>query len=293
MSCLLCEAEAARSVPYPGAQSPAARQLELSKIAICATCGFGRASPCPDQATLDRFYGSGSYWHGSTNSYQLAHERVQAGMRVQRCRALLPPQAGLRVLDVGAGHGFIAEALEGLGRVSAYDFVEPDDSAARYIEQSSRAFPCRRVSVPSSAGGQYDVLFLNHVLEHVADPEIFLRGLLRQLRPGALAYVETPLADQRFKLDVFPHVLFFTLGAMRALGDRLGVETLAVEAFGRMYRESGRQLGRKLAAAAFQLAVRSRMRSLQTLIDRAIWSYRVQPDGVWLRWMFRPGSPRE
>jgi 2-polyprenyl-3-methyl-5-hydroxy-6-metoxy-1,4-benzoquinol methylase len=292
VTCLLCGAAAGRRIGYPGAESVGARELELGAIAVCGKCGFGRAEPCPDQPRLDRFYASGSYWHGSHNPYQMAHERVQAFVRVRRCMLLLPPGGALRVLDVGAGHGFIAEALERVGRVAAYDFIEPDDAAARYIAQRERAFPRNRL-VRLADGGRYDVLFLNHVLEHVADPAAFLQATLPQLKAGALAYVETPLADQRFKRDVFPHVLFFTPDAVRALGQRLGVATLAVEAFGRMHVESGRQIARKLADAAFQLTVRSGVHSLQTLIDHAIWSYRVQPDGVWLRWLFRPASPKE
>jgi len=283
---MLCGANV-RRIAYPGAAAPAAQALGLDGIAVCEGCGFGRAAPCPDQARLDRFYASGSYWHGSPNPYQMAHERVQATLRVRRCLTLLPPGGELRVLDVGAGHGFIAGSLEGTGRVAAYDFIEPDDSAARHIEQAARRFPRRRLMTLDGGAGRYDVLFLNHVLEHVADPGVFLRGLLRHLEPGALVYVETPLSDQRFKADVFPHVLFFTPGAFALLGKRLGVETLAVEAFGRL---QGSALKQKLADIAFRAAVHSGIFALQEAIDRAVWRYRVQPDGVWLRWLFRRGS---
>lgn len=283
--CPACGGTLEQRIAYPGAKSAAARSLGLTGIEFCSACGFGRAAPCPDQSELDRFYASGAYWHGSTNPYQMAHERVQAATRVRRCQPLLPGGGGLRVLDVGAGHGFIAQSLAPLGRVAAYDFIEPDDDAARGIAAASSAFPRRRVE---RADGRYDLLFLNHVLEHVADPRAFLRSLLEHLNPGALAYVETPLADHRFKADVSPHVLFFTPEAFAALGERLGVATLAVEAFGRMPRS---ELAHKFADVAFRVAVRSRIARLQALIDRAIWGYSVGPDGVWLRWMFMKRSP--
>ena len=284
--CLLCGESAVHHIAYPGAAAPAARELGLEGIALCNTCGFGRAAPCPEQARLDDFYSSGSYWHASTNPYQMAHERVQATVRVQRIAPLMPATQGLRVLDVGAGHGFIAGALEDVGRVTAYDFIEPDDSAASHIVAGTRAFPRRRLSNLDEAAN-YDVLFLDHVLEHVADPEDFMRGLLGHLEPNALAYVETPLADQRFKSDVFPHVLFFTAPAIAALGKRLGAETIAIEAFGRM---PGFALAHKFADVAFRAAVRSGMFVVQEAIDRAIWGYRVARDGVWLRWIFSKGS---
>jgi SAM-dependent methyltransferase len=281
VNCLLCGADVSLSIAYPGAEGPAARELGLSEIAVCRRCGFGRAAPCPDQARLDRFYASGSYWHGSHNRYQMAHERVQAEMRVSRCASLLPSGNALRVLDVGAGHGFIADSLARLGRVAAYDFIEPDEGAARRIASSATAFARRRVHC---AAGAYDLLFLNHVLEHVADPEAFLRNLLPHLNPAALVHVETPLADYRFKPDVFPHMLFFTADAFAALGERLGVQTVAVEAFGKM---SGSLLVQKLADLAFRIAVRSGSNTLEQIVDHAIWRYRVAPDGVWLRWLFR------
>src|SRR5215204_3880912 len=123
--CAICGAAQLQRMPYPGR----AEALRLEAICVCADCGAGSAVPAPDQATLDRFYASGAYWHVSAGQAQRAHEASQAWLRVEHVRRFTPRRA-LAVADIGAGHGGIAGALGALAEVSRYAFVEPDERAA-------------------------------------------------------------------------------------------------------------------------------------------------------------------
>jgi len=244
--------------------------------------------PLPDQAVLDRFYDSGAYWQGTgDNLLQQAHERAQSELRVRYCLARRTAQTPISVLDVGAGHGWTADWLARYlpGNVARFDFVEPDERNAARILRKSVPFPVARIPSLAAAAGRYDLVFLNHVLEHMADPIAATVQVASRLTATGFAYVETPHSDYRFKDDVFPHVFFFTPKALAVLGERLGVRTAACETFGRMPapRLSPTGLMQRVAARALRMA---KSAPLQRVLDRIVWRYAPCDDGIWLRWIF-------
>jgi 2-polyprenyl-3-methyl-5-hydroxy-6-metoxy-1,4-benzoquinol methylase len=285
--CPICGSGELRRVPYPGG----GKGLHLEAILLCGQCGAGSASPLPDQQRLDHFYASGAYWHASAGRAQRAHEASQAWLRVANVRDLAPRRA-LAVADIGAGHGGIPRALSALGvNVSRYAFVEPDERAAADIRGLRPPFAVERSASLSVLRGPFDLLFLNHVLEHVAEPLVFLKQAAGLLSSDGVVYVETPYADYRFKDDVFPHVFFFTPRSLALLGEQLGARTLACESFGRLPAPRWSPVGfvQRFAGRALP---RVQHAGLQRLLDRVIWRYSPCDDGIWLRWVFSAGQVR-
>ena len=285
--CPICGAGALQRLSYPGGSGQAST-LRFDAILLCKQCGTGTAAPRPEQITLDRFYASGVYWPAALAAPQRAHEASQAWLRVERVRRLIGSGA-LAVADIGAGHGGIARACAALGvPVSRYVFVEPDDRAAAAIGSLNLPFAAERVLSLGELRGPFDLLFLNHVVEHVADPVQFLSEAVAQVAAGGTVYVETPHADYRFKDDVFPHVFFFTPAAFAVLGERLAVRTLACESFGRLPapRLTAVGLAQRVAARALPLAVRTGWEAAQRVLDRVVWRYAPAAEGIWLRWVF-------
>jgi 2-polyprenyl-3-methyl-5-hydroxy-6-metoxy-1,4-benzoquinol methylase len=290
-ACPVCGAGTFRRLRYPDAGG-AAGTLRLEAILVCERCGTGTAVPRPEQATLDRFYASGTYWHSSSGAAQRAHELSQGWLRVERVQGFAAGGA-LAVADIGAGHGGIPRACAGLGvRVARYAFVEPDERAAADIGSLALPFAIERASSLSELRGPFDLLFLNHVLEHVADPLRFLEQAVAQVSSGGTVYVETPHADYRFKDDVFPHVFFFTAQALAHLGERLAVRTLICESFGRLPAARLTPLGlvQRFAARALAIAARAGWQKSQRVFDRVLWRYAPAADGIWLRWIFSVGT---
>lgn len=287
-ACLFCGGACASEVAYPGAQDGG--PIACRTIAICATCGGGTAQPRPTQEALDRYYESGAYWHATGGPAQRAHSESQAWMRVERLRPLLTGVGGLKVADIGAGHGGIAMALEGQAvPIGSYEYVELDAAASSVVGALPLSFPVTSRARVADLGCDLDLVFLNHVIEHVAEPVSFLETVLQHLAPGALAYVETPHADHRFKADVFPHLSFFTPDSMRRIGDSLGVQTLACETFGHWLspRATPRGLVQRMAARGLAACAPLGWGTLDRALDRAIWGYAPDASGIWLRWILR------
>lgn len=286
--CPACGAAFDTRSPYPG--PPAGRYtLHFSEIAVCAQCGLGMALPAHTQAALDAFYAAGTYWNEAVgrSSAQVLHERNQCRHRVAHALRAHERGTALRVLDIGAGHGWTAHWLERESRatLAAFDFIEPDDGCSREILTRASGYRTTRVLSLGRAEPGYDVIFLNHVLEHVADPLECVLEVRRLLAPDGVAYFEMPHADQRFKADVFPHTWFFTPEALERLATRAGVTEIMRESFGRMPARAGADLAWRIA---FRASAQLGLADAAGIFDDRIWRYEARADGIWLRWLVRP-----
>ena len=110
--------------------------------------------------------------------------------------------AGLRALDVGCSTGFIAAELAAAGaRTSGVDIDEPGVSRARARFGREVDFRVARGDALPFADGSMDVVVLNHIYEHVVDPDAVVADIHRVLAPGGLLYLG---AGHKYQL-VEPH----------------------------------------------------------------------------------------
>jgi SAM-dependent methyltransferase len=252
------------------------------------------ALPRHRQDELDAYYATGAYWSDAVGDSQVQnlHERNQCRHRARLALDLLRGKTDLRVLDVGAGHGWTHYWLEALrpGALAAFDFVEPDDARSHEIVARHASTPAARVPSLWQARGGYDLIFLNHVLEHVADPLICVAQVVDLLTEDGIAYFEVPHADQRFKRDVFPHTWFFTLPGLSRLAGRVGVKEVLRETFGRLPTSGAVDL---LNRIAFRMSAVLGFANLAGAFDDRLWRYERSGDGIWLRWVIgRPEAGR-
>jgi len=120
----------------------------------------------------------------------------------------LPSDA--RVLDWGAGPGYLTYALESLGqKLTYYDFVYEHDAYNFVLSQLS----CEKVFIGDEQvrlpfeDGSFDAVISFGVLEHVPDMPGSVAEALRVLRPGGLLFVYH-----------FPNTFSWTEALAKALG---------------------------------------------------------------------------
>lgn len=95
--------------------------------------------------------------------------------------------AGARVVDVGGGPGYFADAFRAAG--ARYAGIDPDageltargDAPEGFLRASGLALPL--------ADGALDVCMSSNVLEHVPDPERMASEMLRVVRSGGLVWL--------------------------------------------------------------------------------------------------------
>ncbi len=291
-SCLLCGGVKLVRTPYPKKGSEKA-DITFENVAVCQDCGFGRAEPVLSQKQLDEFYEKGLYWEKPVHlPTLLAHQKVQAQYRVKKCINFLRSKTGVSVLDIGAGQGHILEWLAhyfGFDKLK-YDFIEPDPTLSKKIVDSGLVKNVNKISVMALRPNQYDVIFLNHVIEHVEDPIEFLSLILKSLKHDGVCYIETPCRDDLLKEDVFPHTLFFTPESYKKLAEKLSVKISDVRTFGSKISicpTEQRKFINKVIFRLFHISANKNIWPLISRLDSLIFQYAKPADGIWVSAFFR------
>lgn len=142
---------------------------------------------------------------------------------------------GKHVVEVGAGGGhFLARLCEiGDNRGTGFDPSHDADHADPAL--GGRVRVVRGEFSAETAGERVDLLCCRHVLEHIAEPRAFLRGLRRALegQPDAVVYFEVPdsylILRQLSIWDViYEHCGYFVPESLRAMFEGCGFEVLDV-----------------------------------------------------------------
>jgi SAM-dependent methyltransferase len=95
-----------------------------------------------------------------------------------------------RILDAGCGRGEFLSAFKGLG----YDVAGVDISpkAPDFAPEYSVAVTALGVGDLPFPADSFDYAFSKSVVEHLRDPDAFLTGIFREIRPGGRAIIMTP-----------------------------------------------------------------------------------------------------
>jgi ubiquinone/menaquinone biosynthesis C-methylase UbiE len=124
----------------------------------------------------------------------------EAGQRYLHARCLKPYAAllesrirpGALVLDAGCGAGSGSALLAGAeAAVHAVDSSHADVVRSRDTCPDLKAVTADVCQLPYR-DGRFDLVISSHVLEHLAQPELYLSEIRRVLAPGGLLWLATP-----------------------------------------------------------------------------------------------------
>jgi len=163
------------------------------------------AGPSIDPADVARFSAQAAEWWDAKGPFAPLHRfnparlgfvRDRAAERFGRDPRTRAPFAGLTLLDVGCGGGLMAEPMRRLGfDVTAIDASTENIGTARaHAAQMGLDIAYRAATVEqleADNAGPFDVVLTLEVIEHVADPEAFVRTCARLVKPGGMLVVAT------------------------------------------------------------------------------------------------------
>ncbi|MHC5020686.1 MAG: class I SAM-dependent methyltransferase [Planctomycetota bacterium] len=143
----------------------------------------------------------------------------------------MPYRGQGRWLDVGCGGGARLHRWSHLEPAFQPHGLERDQGAVDRARELG--FDVQRTDFPATGleGGQYDVVTLNHVLEHIPDPMAALREIRRLLAPGGCAVIAVPnragvwakwLGPDWVALDLPRHLYHFSPASLRRAAERTG-----------------------------------------------------------------------
>jgi SAM-dependent methyltransferase len=177
---------------------------ELVEIVVCDSCGMCFSDIAVTQDSLDTAYAEHSKY-ADTSMY--AEKTVDVDLPTEapwdldrlegtaRWLATRIPVTA-RVLDAGCATGALVRFLQGAG-FSDIVGLDPSPVAATAVERTTgvRAV-AGSIFRPPGDLGDFDLVVLSHVLEHLLDVQGAVGGLRSLVKLGGLVYVEVPDAER-------------------------------------------------------------------------------------------------
>lgn len=141
---------------------------------------------------------------------------------------------GKRVLEIGAGRGYLLRCLQEKGADCIG--IEPGTANAPHwkrhgVRVIADAYPSPQLT------GSFDLILAYAVLEHIADPDDFLASLVGKLRPGGIIALSVPDCTPFIRAGdpsmlLHEHYLYFTAQSLACLIQNAGLQCLTVERAG-------------------------------------------------------------
>jgi len=223
------------------------RVNQIYRIVKCRQCGLSFTNPMPLSGGHDaagQVYDGWEYHDIFRKNPDRALEMARLEMRLQiqfwRGRRVLPAKPG-RLLDLGCGAGRIPAAAQEAGWEAIG--LEVDEKAFAYTAKlwnlDIRPVVLAEAGFPKNS---FDWVRARYVLEHLADPAMILKEVLRVLKPGGIFTIDVPNQEGFFSrlriirgqgkgmgqvygyLDPPLHVIGYSPRTMKRLLERCGFE---------------------------------------------------------------------
>jgi 2-polyprenyl-3-methyl-5-hydroxy-6-metoxy-1,4-benzoquinol methylase len=189
---------------------------------------------------------------------RLALAVPQVRLRAAYSLLLVPPmRPSGKLLDIGCGNGRFLAVMSALGwQVHG---IEPDERSAEIARQESGAQIGPALDATQYPGAYFDVITMNHALEHVADPVQVLRRCFGLCRPGGLIGVVVPnwralghrlFGRQWYALEPPRHAVMYEPVTLGRILERAGfhiesMRTTSVREWAIAWRKSSRSRTRR------------------------------------------------
>jgi SAM-dependent methyltransferase len=223
-ACHLCGGWLQKIATYPIAEqvtSDCRPWRGENRLACCSICGVVQ-KPVSSAwlEEIHRIYGTYSLYDQGEGTEQPSFDTATGGVMGHSSRIISwlnkysrLPETGT-LLDIGCGEGVF---LKYFGRSHpGWRLTGMEvDARNRLFVESIPGVTRMHVGSIESLDQKFDLIVMINVLEHVPNPEVFLRGLLKKLNPNARLLLQVPdLSTSPFDLLVADHCSHFSAAAL-------------------------------------------------------------------------------
>jgi len=210
----------------------------------CEICGFKHIIPLFEETQKQEFY-SEKFYSIEKENYIDNHQRdkhwwlIEYNEKYDFFEESIKDSSTRKILDIGSGPGFFLKA----GKDRGWDVtgVEPGKLAYEYSKHDLRLnvineFFCRETY---KSYGQFNVIHLNNVLEHIINPLDMLEMAKSILLPNGIICVTSPndfnllqniavecLGKQPWWVVPDHHVNYFNIDSLKTLFSKSGIGIL-------------------------------------------------------------------
>lgn len=204
---------------------------KVFKISRCVADDLMYLDPQPGQEYCEALYGHPTYFEGTDDMYGMLindeKSAAIAAIRVDEIRKHVP--AAQSLFEVGAAHGHTLLAAKTAGFAVAKG-VEFSKQAVTAAEERGAEVAYGDINNFSMAGaGTFDVICGYSVLEHLANPNEFLKTVTPSLNPGGALVMRVPITPPDGpRLSLLDHFWHFTEASLRKIMEMNGLKVLDV-----------------------------------------------------------------
>lgn len=210
----------------------------------CEKCKFKHIIPIPDKITLEKFYNEHFFDiqkpdYSERQKEDLEWWNLVYSERYNRFENSLQSK-GKKILDIGCGPGFFLK----LGKELGWDTlgIEPSQTMANHAKSLGLKIINSDINEKITSDiGQFDVIHMQGVMEHLADPKIAVELCFKLLKPGGVfctivANDYNPLQDILKKNLAYPswwfvppeHINYFSISSIRDIATSSGFEEVNI-----------------------------------------------------------------
>ena len=206
--------------------SPRLLEYRSFKVLRCTRCGQLRTCPEPKTEALEDIYNQ------EAAKYTLSN--IDNPERRQRWKSIadgildsIEPfvEQKTRLLDLGCNYGDLLFVARDRGWIA--EGLEINAENAQYLQQQGFTVYTDFIEDAGIADNYFDAVVINHVLEHISQPNEFLCQIKRVLKPGGVLFVGVPCfwgaiplflkRDDWYAMVPEEHVWQFSVASLRNL----------------------------------------------------------------------------
>jgi 2-polyprenyl-3-methyl-5-hydroxy-6-metoxy-1,4-benzoquinol methylase len=204
----------------------------------CPQCGLGTTRPFPERQELERLYSSENY-RAHKRRFVFPVEWFVRWSRNRRFKRVKKFSSRGRVLDIGCGRGLILSMAKSEGW-EACGLEFSDESAAYARNELGLDIRTGNIKDAEFLDGDFDVVTIWHVLEHMENPVGTIKECYRILKPGGLLLISLPnmrsmqsvmTGRHWFHLDIPYHLYHFNTENLKRLLNEHSFKIMKVSHF--------------------------------------------------------------
>lgn len=217
---------------------------EIYGVVSCRNCQLSWMSPRPTASSFRELYRFDNYFSGENVSQSYSEiSRSRLYMFERKIQKVIgDKQAGLNVLDIGAATGEFLNIAKRMGH-EVYGVELSSD--ARSVAKKNYGIELVEGIDQLSKNIKFDLIHLNHVLEHVPDPKSMLVNLSSMISNDGLILLEvpqqfdndldrvrrlfSPSQRKRFNAYSLHHTYFFDCNTLRLICEQAGLNVISLK----------------------------------------------------------------